>query len=632
MSHSKNHLLALQQELVSLQDEMISEVLRYRDYLEKIPPDYRDSAVNLIHYLVLRRRDLRDLQDRLASLGLSSLGRCESHVFSSLQAVSQILEKLTGKQRHQAHVPFPVVDYASGNRLLCGHTEALLGAGHPHRGVRIMVTMPSEAADDYTLIHDLLEQGMDCMRINCAHDDSVAWQRMIDNLRRAEKALGKCCRVVMDLGGPKLRTGPLEPGPAVMKVRPKRDSYGRVIAPARIWLTSDVDRFSPPTPADACLYLRPAWLSGLRIGEKIKFTDSRDAKRSMTVIDITEQGCWAELFLTSYFIRDTLLRQESALLDKNGKRDTILGYMRPVERPLLLQQGDLLVVTRDLKPGRNATYDSSGDVLSPATIGCTIPKIFDDVKAGESIWFDDGKIGGIIEKVEAGRLLVRITRVRISGEKLRSDKGINLPDSELSLEAMTEKDIEDLPFIARHADVVELSFANTAGDVEKLHAFLSKLEGPCPAVVLKIETRRGFRNLPEMLLVAMRSGRCGIMIARGDLAVECGFERMAELQEEILWICESAHVPVIWATQVLETLAKEGMPSRAEITDAAMGHRAECVMLNKGPHILSALRVLDDILSRMQQHQNKKRPMLRELQLAHTSFANGSAACQFTME
>ena len=105
-------------------------------------------------------------------------------------------------------------------------------------------------------------------------------------------------------------------------------------------------------------------------------------------------------------------------------------------------------------------------------------------------------------------------------------------------------------------------------------------------MVLKIETRRGFENLPDMLLTAMRGPCCGVMIARGDLAVECGFERLAEVQEEILWICEAAHVPVIWATQVLETLAKEGMPSRAEITDAAMGHRAECVMLNKGPHVL----------------------------------------------
>ena len=91
-----------------------------------------------------------------------------------------------------------------------------------------------------------------------------------------------------------------------------------------------------------------------------------------------------------------------------------------------------------------------------------------------------------------------------------------------------------------------------------------------PAVVLKIETRQGFENLPDILLTAMQSPCCGVMIARGDLAVECGFERLAEVQEEILWIREAAHVPVIWATQVLETLAKDGMPSRAEITDAAM--------------------------------------------------------------
>ncbi|MEZ4285168.1 MAG: pyruvate kinase [Nitrospira sp.] len=75
---------------------------------------------------------------------------------------------------------------------------------------------------------------------------------------------------------------------------------------------------------------------------------------------------------------------------------------------------------------------------------------------------------------------------------------------------------------------------------------------------------------------------------------------------------------MIWATQVLETLAKQGMPSRAEITDAAMGDRAECVMLNKGPHMLSAVRLLDDILRRMQEHQTKKRARLRELRLAHT--------------
>jgi pyruvate kinase len=146
--------------------------------------------------------------------------------------------------------------------------------------------------------------------------------------------------------------------------------------------------------------------------------------------------------------------------------------------------------------------------------------------------------------------------------------------------------------------------------------------------VLKIETRAGFENLPGLLFAAMRSPALGVMIARGDLAVECGYERLAEVQEEILWIAEAAHVPVIWATQVLESLTKTGMPSRSEITDAAMGERAECVMLNKGPYVVETVRTLDGILRRMQEHQRKKRSMLRQLRLAtgFRDFAQGGPA------
>ena len=215
------------------------------------------------------------------------------------------------------------------------------------------------------------------------------------------------------------------------------------------------------------------------------------------------------------------------------------------------------------------------------------------------------------------RVLVRITQRTRRRRKAAERQGNQPPREQPSARGPDAKDLEDLSFVAEHADVVELSFANSAQDVELLQQHLARLGSRQPAIVLKIETRRGFENLPDMLLTAMRAPCCGVMIARGDLAVECGFERLAEVQEEILWICEAAHVPVIWATQVLETLAKEGMPSRAEITDAAMGHRAECVMLNKGPHMVSAVRVLDDILRRMQAHQAKKRSMLRELRLAH---------------
>ena len=132
-------------------------------------------------------------------------------------------------------------------------------------------------------------------------------------------------------------------------------------------------------------------------------------------------------------------------------------------------------------------------------------------------------------------------------------------------------------------------------------------------VVAKIETRPAMEHLPEIIVRGAGSHPFGVMIARGDLAVEVGYEQLAEVQEEILWMGESAHVPVIWATQVPEGLVKQNMPSRAEVTDAAMAERAECIMLNKGPFILDAIAVLDRVISRMESHQLKKSARMRPL-------------------
>jgi len=605
------------QELTAIRTDMVSGPARPQRPFDEIHANFKDSARNLLHYLALRRRDLRPLQFQLASLGLSSLGRAESHVLATVDAVLESMHRLTGRPWQPPSQGNGIIGFADGQRLLAEHTDALLGPATPGRAVRIMVTMPSEARDDYTLIYNLVKQGMDCMRINCAHDDPATWLRMIEHLRRAERALGRSCRIVMDLAGPKLRTGPLGPRPAVVRIRPRRDELGRVSAPARVWLTPEPEAPGPPSPADGCLPVPAAWLAHARSGERVKLVDARGARRTFTIVDVTTRGCWAEATRTAYVVPGTVLRHRRGAVP-DDEREALVGPLPPGEDALPLAEGDTLIVTRDLEPGRPATQDSGGRVLTPATIGCTIPDVFEDVRSGEAIWFDDGKIGGVIEKVEASQVLVRITQTRLGGGKLRANKGINFPESPLRLAALTAEDLEALSFVAEKADVVELSFANSARDVELLQQHLVDLGSRQPAIVLKIETRRGFESLPEMLLTAMRSPCCGVMIARGDLAVECGFERLAEVQEEILWICEAAHVPVIWATQVLETLAKEGMPSRAEITDAAMGHRAECVMLNKGPHMLSAVRVLDDILRRMQAHQTKKLSMLRELQLAHT--------------
>ena len=181
---------------------------------------------------------------------------------------------------------------------------------------------------------------------------------------------------------------------------------------------------------------------------------------------------------------------------------------------------------------------------------------------------------------------------------------------------MTDKDRQDLDFVATHADMIGYSFVQKANDMEILQWELEQRLGTDwrkVAIVAKIETLTAVNNLPELIIHGAGKQPFGVMIARGDLAVEIGYQRLAEMQQEIFWLCQAAHVPVIWATQVLENLVKNSIPSRAEMTDAAMAERAECVMLNKGAYIGQGVAILDEVLSRMQAHQLKKTPQLRAL-------------------
>lgn len=607
---------SLLDDLKRLRDTITKDAAGHENHLDGIDPGYDRSARNLLHYLSLRQHDIRPLQQRLAVLGLSSLGRSESCVLATLNAVIRVLAAIVGQQtriaKKENDTTFTIED---GSRLLSDHADQLLSTAQSERTVRIMVTMPTEAAHDPTIIHQLMAKGMDCMRINCAHDSPEIWQAMIRNLRSAEQSHGRNCRIFMDLGGPKIRTGDIEPGAKVVHVRPKRDDYGVTVIPARVWLTSSENPSAAPEDCSAEFQVSENFLKYLNRCDEITLTDARKKSRKWTVVDITESGCCVESIKACY------VRPGVKLHLKNGRQtqrlQTEIRDFPPQDGVLRLKRDDMVLVTSDPVQGHNEERDTAGNLLKPTIISCTMPAIASQVRPGEAIWFDDGKIGGVIEKTESDQFWVRIHHARPEGSKLRSQKGINLPDSQLSINALTEEDLRNLAFIAEHADVVEMSFANSVSDVQLLQEQLKELGAETLPIVLKVETRKGFENLPRMLLAAMRWPCCGVMIARGDLAVECGYERLAEVQEEILSVCEAAHVPVIWATQVLENLARKGVPSRAEISDAVMAHRAECVMLNKGPHITDAVEALDNILKRMQSHQKKRRPMLRELKLAH---------------
>jgi pyruvate kinase len=503
-----------------------------------------------------------------------------------------------------------VCPITTGDLYLKEHAHELMGQAGNARATRIMVTAPSEAATDATLIDGMLHAGMDILRINCAHDGPEDWLSMIRHLRRAEAAHGRRCRVYADLAGPKLRTGDLPAIGHMIEFKVKRDAWGRVQEPARVWLTPQGEAEEPCLPVDAILPITPSLIAAIHADDNLDIDDTRGNTRHLRIKE-RFGGSWLAICHQHAYIREgascALYRDETLLTHGN------VGGLPEVIEPITLRRGDRLRLVHPDAEGGPAEFDEGGTLVRPAAIPCSLAEVFAAARPGQPIWFDDGKIGGWILANDGTEILVEISRASPQGSKLRPGKGINLPDTELDVPAITEQDLADLRALAGEIDIVGLSFVRQPDDVLALHAHLDALGVGHLATVLKIETRQGFENLPRILLAGLRRPPFGIMVARGDLAVEIGFERLAEVQEEILWLCEAAHVPVIWATQVLDTMARRGMPSRAEVSDAALSVRAECVMLNKGPYIVETLRFLDDILARMAAHRAKGLPMLRKL-------------------
>ncbi len=446
---------------------------------------YRDSARNLAHYLAMRRLDLRPLQAQLIPWGLQSLGHVESRVMESLDAIIANLEAMCASD--DAGVNRPSHDaFGRGARLLQENTNGVFGPPPDGRWTRILVTLSPKAAKDIDHVRALFRAGMDCARVNCARDSENVWAGMIDNVRRVGEETGRPCRVLMDLGGPKIRTR-------------------TVIAPKRT----------------------------VQAGDRI-----------------------------------------------------LLTHAPPVKNPDFPYQAD-----------------------------CSIADVLRQVAEGARVSIRDGLISGHVEAVRDDGVVMAVDRTPPNGQPLEPQRGINFPGTALQVSPLTESDLAALDFVAAHADIVSYSFVQRPGDIARLQDELAARRPGRPPmpIVAKIETQLAFANLPDLIVQAAGGNPFAVMIARGDLAVEIGYERLSEAQEEILWLCEAAHVPVIWATQVLESLIKRGMPSRGEFTDAAMAERAECVMLNKGKFVEEGITVLDNVLRRMEAHTMKRRAQLRPL-------------------
>ena len=226
-------------------------------------------------------------------------------------------------------------------------------------------------------------------------------------------------------------------------------------------------------------------------------------------------------------------------------------------------------------------------------------KLTEDVSAGDTVLIDDGKIVFSVDEVSENEVIGSVTQ---GGEIAKGGRGVNIPGVELQLPALTEKDIADVEFaVEQEADFVAISFVKTADDVKLLREKLAELDAEHTKIIAKIETQAAVDNIDAIIAASD-----GIMVARGDLAVEVSFENVPVIQKDIIRKCNRAGVPVITATQMLESMTHAASPTRAEASDVANAifDGSDAVMLSGetalGEHPVAAVSTMTQIAQRVE--------------------------------
>lgn len=589
-----------------------NDLLAARSGSDPSHPRYQ-SLLNLRQYLILRSKDWTELQENLFVLSLSSLGRSFAHVAGSVDTLyDQLASSLGLPQINEAEsAAFHHLSIEAAQETIASNSRALFGSDvlqkRSEPETAIMVTLPSAAAEkEGRLIRELADAGVSVFRINTAHDTPETWQAMADIIAdlNAGRPEHKRLRIFVDLAGPKIRTGSIRrlKRPVVLGSNKREKPVVILPEPAQT---------RPEYVDHATLRNMPAEVAIDQ--ELFKTLDAGDILKVTGV-----NGKHAKIVVTQRegeravgVINKKIAVDEASVLF-NGQCS---GHVRNcMEQPdtIRLFQGDRLHITAPQTLGGSAQRSADGTLNAPASIPCTLEGLAGYVQPGERIFIDDGKIGLRVSDVGDNTVVCDVIQAKPGGTLLKEEKGINLPDTVLTIPALTERDRENLLLVRNFADMLGLSFCQTADDVAALQKFLRSHDAASIGIVPKIETREGVMNMPAILEQLLIWERSGVMIARGDLAIEAGFENLAALQESLLDICSAAHIPVIWATQVLENQMKNNLPSRAEITDAAMAGRAECVMLNKGPFAVDTIGALLQILQRMHHSFRKNRQLLRQ--------------------
>jgi pyruvate kinase len=313
-----------------------------------------------------------------------------------------------------------------------------------------------------------------------------------------------------------------------------------------------------------------------------------------TIAALVEAGVNVFRLNFSHGNRDTHRTSIDTIRAVAGEAGRPVGILQDLSGPKIrtgeLQGGAPIT----LAPGDPLEIRIGSLVGKPGLVSTTYAPLASAVKPGDRLLLDDGKIELSVETASSDAIRTRV----VDGGQLGQHKGINAPNVPLPAAGVTAKDEADLRFgLSMGVDLVALSFVQSADDIARARAIAADANRPRVPIVAKLERPEAIERLTQVVEAAD-----AVMVARGDLGLELPLERVPQVQKQVLRVARARGVPVIVATQVLESMTVEWRPTRAEVSDAAgaVDAGADAIMLSGetavGAHPVRAVQVLDSII------------------------------------
>ncbi len=307
-------------------------------------------------------------------------------------------------------------------------------------------------------------------------------------------------------------------------------------------------------------------------------------------------------------------RRLQTLRKVSAQEGKYLGILQDIQGPKI-RVGRFKNKQILLKKGQSFTITTDDIVGDDQQVSCTHKNLHKEIKPGHRILIDDGLIMLLVDKVKGKNIRSTV----IFGGPLKDSKGINLPDTKVQVSCLTPKDRKDLAFgLANHVDFIALSFVQSADDVIKARKIIHSVANP-PLIITKVESAHAVQDIEAII-----EASDGIMVARGDLGVECPMEQVPALQKEIIQAANKAGKFVITATQMLESMTSKPRPTRAEASDVANAvlDGTDAVMLSaetaSGDFPIESVKTMSRIILRMEEYM-KQVSDISDLRLTESS-------------